>query len=100
MEGLPIRPMDDNFPVHNDWAYYKAQNYPQTVLSSALILDDCTPDNGPLRIWPGSHKSDLEHESMENGLQVKEGLIDFDFGGQNVLAPAGSFAIFHEAAGA
>ena len=94
VEGLPIRPMDDNFPVHNDWAYYKAQNYPQTVLSSALILDDCTPDNGPLRIWPGSHKSYLEHESMENGLQVKEGLIDFD-GGQNVLAPAGSFAIFH-----
>ena len=31
VEGLPIRPMDDNFPVHNDWAYYKAQNYPQTV---------------------------------------------------------------------
>ena len=94
VEGLPIQPMDDDFPVHNDWAYYKAQDYPQSILSSALILDDCTPDNGPLRIWPGSHKSYLEHERMENGLQVKEGLIDFA-GGQDLLAPAGSFAIFH-----
>jgi hypothetical protein len=46
VEGLPIREIDDYFPVHNDWAYYQANNYPQTVLSSALLLDDCTPDNG------------------------------------------------------
>jgi hypothetical protein len=31
---------------------------------------------------------------MENGLQVKPGLIDFA-GGQDMLAPAGSFMIFH-----
>lgn len=47
-----------------------------------------------MRIWSGSHKQHLEHEHMESGLQVKQGLIDFD-GGIDVLAPAGSFAIFH-----
>ena len=92
--GLPIRQIDDAFPVHNDWAYYAAQNYPQNVLSSALLLDDCTTENGPLRIWPGSHKLHLEHERVDNGLQVREGLIDHE-GGIDLLAPAGSFMIFH-----
>ncbi len=94
IEGLPIRQIDDAFPVHNDWAYYAAQNYPQNVLSSALLLDDCTTENGPLRIWPGSHKPHLEHERVDNGLQVREGLIDHE-GGIDLLAPAGSFMIFH-----
>ena len=92
--GLPIREFEDGFPIHNDWAYYKKQDYPQSILSSALLIDGCTNENGPLRIWPGSHKSYLEHEPMENGLQVKSGLIDFD-GGIDMLAPAGSFMIFH-----
>ncbi len=94
IEGLPIKEMDDYFPVHNDWAYYKSQNYPQSILSSAFFLDDVTEESGPLRIWPGSHKQHLEHERMENGLQVKEGLIDFE-GGMDMIAPAGSIAIFH-----
>ncbi len=94
VEGLPIRDMDDYFPVHNDWAYYAAQRYPQSVLSSALLLDDCTADNGPLRIWPGSHKEHLEHQRMENGLEVKPELIDHT-GGIDMIAPAGSFMIFH-----
>jgi ectoine hydroxylase-related dioxygenase (phytanoyl-CoA dioxygenase family) len=94
VEGLPIRPLDDAFPVHNDWAYYAAQDYPQTVISSALLLDDCTMENGPLRVWPGSHKQHLEHERMDNGLQVLPHLIDHD-AGVDMLAPAGSFMIFH-----
>jgi len=94
VEGIEAKPMDDRFPVHNDWAYYAAQNYPQAIISSAISMDACTPDSGPLRIWPGSHKAHLEHEPMDNGLQVKPGLIDFD-GGEDVLAPAGSVMLFH-----
>ncbi|MBT3603697.1 MAG: hypothetical protein HOE48_15195 [Candidatus Latescibacteria bacterium] len=86
--------IEDQFPVHNDWAYYAAQNYPQSIISSAISMDECTPDSGPLRVWPGSHKAHLEHEKMPLGLQVKEGLIDFD-GGQDVLCPAGSVMLFH-----
>lgn len=94
VEGIPIRPTDDRFPVHNDWAYYSAQNYPQDILSSAISLDDCPPESGPIHVWPGSHLSHLEHEPVEIGLQVKPGLIDFE-GGSDILAPAGSVMLFH-----
>jgi len=92
--GLDVRRMDDLFPVHNDWAYYASQNYPKTVLSSVVCMDDSTEDSGPLHVWPGSHKLHLDHESMDNGLQVIPGEIDFD-GGIDVLVPAGSILIFH-----
>lgn len=92
--NLEAKEMDDRFPVHSDYAYYKAQNYPPDILSSAITIDACHADSGPIRVWPGSHKKDLEHESMDNGLQVKPELVDFK-GGIDVLAPAGSVLLFH-----
>lgn len=91
---LSARQMDDRFPVHSDYAYYKAQNYPSDILSSAITMDDCRPDSGPIRVWPGTHKTDLEHYKMDNGLEVKPELVDFA-GGEDVLAPAGSVLLFH-----
>ncbi|MCB0062905.1 MAG: phytanoyl-CoA dioxygenase family protein [Caldilineaceae bacterium] len=93
VKGIEVPQANDGFPVHSDWAYYKAQNYPQTILSSAICIDPCTEDSGPLHIWPGTHLEDLEHERMENGLQVLPHLVDFN-GGIDVLAPAGSVLIF------
>lgn len=91
---LPSR-ADTHFPVHSDWAYYKAQNYPQSIISSAVTMDDCTPESGPLRVWSGSHRTHLEHERLPNGdLQVRADLIDLQ-GGQDILAPAGSVMLFH-----
>ena len=94
VEGIEARQLDDRFPVHNDWAYYAAQDYPQTVLSSAICIDECTEDSGPIRVWPGSHKKHLEHGPIDNGLEVPPNLIDHN-GGIEVLAPAGSIFIFH-----
>jgi ectoine hydroxylase-related dioxygenase (phytanoyl-CoA dioxygenase family) len=94
VEGVEIRPTDDRFPVHNDWAYYRAQSYPQDILSSAISMDDSTVESGPLHVWPGSHREHLEHDSVSLGLQVKPGLIDYE-GGVDILAPAGSVMIFH-----
>jgi ectoine hydroxylase-related dioxygenase (phytanoyl-CoA dioxygenase family) len=92
--GFETKPRDtDRFPVHNDWAYYRAQNYPQGIISSAITLDDCPAASGPIRIWPGTHKSHLEHESVDIGLQVQPGLVDFE-GGEDLLLPAGSVAFF------
>ena len=92
--GFETKPRDtDRFPVHNDWAYYRAQNYPQGIISSAITLDDCPAESGPIRIWPGSHKQHLEHESIDIGLQVKKGLLDFE-GGEDLVLPAGSVAFF------
>ena len=89
---LGARP-NDRFPIHSDWAYYQAQNYPQAVLSSAIALDDCTVDSGPLHIWPGTHKEHLPHDQVEIGLEVQPGLIDPD-GGIDMLVPAGTVMIF------
>ena len=92
--GFETKPRDtDRFPVHNDWAYYRAQNYPQGIISSAITLDDCPAESGPIRVWPGTHKSHLEHESIDIGLQVQPGLVDFE-GGEDLLLPAGSVAFF------
>ena len=92
--GFETKPRDtDRFPVHNDWAYYRAQNYPQGIISSAITLDDCPAESGPIRIWPGTHKSHLEHESVDIGLQVQPGLVDFE-DGEDLLLPAGSVAFF------
>ena len=92
--GFETKPRGtDRFPVHNDWAYYRAQNYPQGIISSAITLDDCPAEAGPIHIWPGTHKSHLEHESVDIGLQVQPGLVDFE-GGEDLLLPAGSVAFF------
>ena len=92
--GFETKPRGtDRFPVHNDWAYYRAQNYPQGIISSAITLDDCPAEAGPIHIWPGSHKQHLEHESIDIGLQVKKGLLDFE-GGEDLVLPAGSVAFF------
>ena len=94
VEGLAIADMGDEFPIHDDWAYYAEQGYPQTILSSAISLDECTEDSGPLRVWPGSHKQHLEHEWTDNGWAVKKGLIDPD-ASVPVLCPPGSVMLFH-----
>jgi ectoine hydroxylase-related dioxygenase (phytanoyl-CoA dioxygenase family) len=92
--GFETNPRNtDRFPVHNDWAYYRVQNYPQGIISSAITLDDCPTESGPIHIWPGTHKTYLEHESVDIGLQVQPGLVDFE-GGEDLLLPAGSVAFF------
>ncbi|MFL2541487.1 MAG: phytanoyl-CoA dioxygenase family protein, partial [Candidatus Latescibacterota bacterium] len=76
------------------WAYYKAQNYPQAIISSAICLDDCTVENGPLHIWPGTHKQHLPHQQAnQGGLVVEPGLVDPQ-GGIDLLVPAGTILLF------
>ncbi|MCL6633648.1 MAG: phytanoyl-CoA dioxygenase family protein [Alicyclobacillus herbarius] len=94
IEGLSIEKRDDRFPIHNDWAYFAAQNYPQDIISSAISIDACTVDNGPLHVWPGSHREHLQHVAGEFGLEVAPGLID-PHGGVDILTPPGSVMFFH-----
>jgi len=81
------------FPIHNDWAYYNAQDYPQSILSAAVLVDESTSDKGPLHVWPGSHDRHREHEHVEGlGLQVPADEVEGK--GHDVLAPAGSVIFF------
>ncbi len=81
------------FPVHNDWAYYQAQDYPQSVLSTAIMVDDNTKESGPLHVWPGSHDTHRDHQHVDGlGLQVPADQLDGK--GHDVIAPAGSVIFF------
>lgn len=92
---LHARDRNDYFAPHNDWAFYRAQRYPQDIVSSMIVMDDCTPENGPLVLWRGSHHEYLEHAQSERGdLTVLPGLID-ESAGEDLLAPAGSIVFFH-----
>ena len=92
---LKSRVIDDYFPIHNDWIYYKMNGYPQDVISSALLLDDCTPDNGPLHFYPGSHKRHLEHD-MDGirGFKVKD-TSKLKKNGIDIITKAGTLILFH-----
>ncbi|MFB6136369.1 MAG: phytanoyl-CoA dioxygenase family protein [Halobacteriaceae archaeon] len=93
VEGLDPDRATSAFPVHNDWAYYKAQDYPQGIVSAAVMVDDNTAEKGPLHVWPGSHEEHREHEHVEGlGLQVPGSEIEGT--GEDVLAPAGTVVFF------
>lgn len=85
---------DDRFPIHNDWAYYKVNGYPQGIVSSALAIDECHEGNGPIRVFPGTHKRHIDHLRVRNGLEVPPGTVD-PHRSVAVLAPPGSVMFFH-----
>ena len=94
MEGFRVPADDDRFPVHNDWAYYRVNGYPKEIVSSAITIDECHRDNGPIRVFPGTHKRHVDHLRVRNGLEVPAGTVDPDRS-VAVLAPAGSVMFFH-----
>ena len=89
---LPVD--DDRFPIHNDWAYYKYNDYPQGIISSAIAIDDCRRDNGPIRVFPGTHKEHVDHLRVRNGLEVPPGTVRPE-DAVPMVAPAGSVMLFH-----
>jgi len=82
------------WPVHNDWAYYRRDGYPRSLVWSAVCLDDCTGDNGPIHVWPGSHVRHLPHRDTDEGPAVPPDEINYK-GGVDVTATAGSVILFH-----
>jgi len=93
IEGLDTNRPTDAWPPHSDWAYFRAQDYPQTVVSSAIALDDLTEANGTIRFWPGTNDEYIEHERFDNGLGVPEKHVDRDES-ELIEAPAGSLILF------
>ena len=67
-----------SFPLHHDWGYYRMQGYPRDILSSAICLDACTPESGPLRVIPGTHTRDwpmLDPDPASGNGVVADGLF-------------------------
>jgi hypothetical protein len=91
---LDISDWAPEFSFHTDMHYFAFDGYPETTMSSAIALDDCTPDNGPLRFVPGSHRK-LDWP-MAGGWPpvLAPGLFD-DADQVPLLCPAGTVVLFH-----
>jgi ectoine hydroxylase-related dioxygenase (phytanoyl-CoA dioxygenase family) len=81
---------------HQDFAFYPHTN--DDVLAVGVIIDDMGDENGPLKVFPGSHKGPiLDHHSGG----VFAGAIDLDAAGLDqsnaatLTGPAGSISIHH-----
>jgi ectoine hydroxylase-related dioxygenase (phytanoyl-CoA dioxygenase family) len=81
---------------HQDWAFYPHTN--DDVLAVGVLLDDMAEENGPLMVFPGTHRGEVfDHHA--DGVFV--GAMDLaaaglDPAGARVLTgPAGSISIHH-----
>lgn len=81
---------------HQDWAFYPYTN--DDVLAVGLLIDDMGDENGPLMVFPGTHKGPvLDHH--HNGVFV--GAVDLAAEGLDIAdavplaGPAGSISIHH-----
>jgi ectoine hydroxylase-related dioxygenase (phytanoyl-CoA dioxygenase family) len=92
IEALETSQADDRFPVHADWPYYEGW-LPEDIVTGIVFVDACTEDNGPIEVWPGTHRRDIAHEETDLGLAVPPDELDHD-AGERVLGPAGSVLLF------
>ena len=86
-----------NSPWHQDWHYW--QGSPK--ISVWIALDDATPENGCLRLVPGSHRSVVEMEDIDDGKGFnrrihEEALMDRPI--ETVPIAAGDAIFFHDLA--
>ena len=81
---------------HQDFAFYPHTN--DDLLAVGVMLDDVGADNGPLMVFPGSHRGPV-HDHHCGG--VFAGTMDLDACGLDLKdavkleAPAGSISIHH-----
>ncbi|MFM1989000.1 MAG: hypothetical protein RJA99_1957 [Pseudomonadota bacterium] len=82
---------------HQDWAFYPHTN--DDVLAMGVMLDDFTPDNGPMMVVPRTHRGVI-HDHHANGVFVgamDPTRIDLDLKRDAVplLGRAGSITLHH-----
>ena len=81
---------------HQDWAFYPHTN--DDVLAVGVLLDDWTPDNGPLMVVPGSHRGPLcDHhkDGMFCGAVDPRAIASDLDRAVPLIAPAGSVSFHH-----
>ena len=81
---------------HQDFAFYPHTN--DDVLAVGVMIDDMGPENGPLMVFPGSHKGPI-HDHHADG--VFAGAMDLAANGYDLAdaamltGPAGTISIHH-----
>ena len=84
-----------NSPWHQDWHYW--QGAPK--ISVWIALDDATPENGCLRLVPGSHRQVIEMQTIEDGKGFNRRITDEQLAGLPVVnapVPRGTAIFFHD----
>ncbi|MEM0990532.1 MAG: phytanoyl-CoA dioxygenase family protein [Pseudomonadota bacterium] len=81
---------------HQDWAFYPYTN--DDVLAVGLLIDDMDLENGPLMVFPGTHRQGAfnhHHDGVFAGAVslADEGLNPAD--AVPLMGPAGSISIHH-----
>ena len=81
---------------HQDSAYWPMD--PPSLVTISIALEDATPENGCIRVIPGSHKGDLQawgHIAQDQHANLTE-RNDVNFSGRiDVPLTAGSAVLFH-----
>jgi ectoine hydroxylase-related dioxygenase (phytanoyl-CoA dioxygenase family) len=81
---------------HQDWAFYPHTN--DDILAVGVILDDMAEENGPLMVFPGSHKGPVYDHHAGGYFAGAVGLAanGLDAGDAATLTgPAGSISLHH-----
>ncbi|MBL8700256.1 MAG: phytanoyl-CoA dioxygenase family protein [Alphaproteobacteria bacterium] len=95
---INIKASEYGAPVewHQDWAFYPHTNDDLTAVG--VMLDDCTLENGPLMIVPGSHRGDTFNHHQDGyfcgAMDPKADGIDYSKA-VPLVAPAGSLSFHH-----
>ena len=81
---------------HQDYAFYPHTN--DDILAIGVLIDDMAEENGPLQVFPGSHRGPVHDHHVDGvfagailpeavGLDVKDAV--------SLMGPAGSISIHH-----
>ncbi|MEZ4863164.1 MAG: phytanoyl-CoA dioxygenase family protein [Caldilineaceae bacterium] len=86
-----------NSPWHQDWWYWRGSN----KVSIWIALDEATPENGCLRLIPGSQRQVFDQREVEDGKGFGHRLLEEDVAQMNAInapVPCGGAIFFHDLA--
>ncbi len=78
-------------PWHQDWPYWHGQH----KISVWIALDAATPENGCLKMLPGSHKQAVTHDGEGFGHRLRPDAVDESRAVVLACAP-GDIVLFHD----
>ncbi len=82
---------------HQDWAFYPHTN--DDLAAVGIMLDDCTPENGPMMVIPGSHQGPIyDHHGPDGRFcgAIDPAACDLDLSqAEPCLGRAGSITVHH-----
>lgn len=82
-------------PWHQDWAYWQGS----AKISVWIALDDATPENGCLRLIPGSQRAVIEMKEVDDVKGFGRRITDDQVAGQPIIdapVPRGAGIFFHD----